>query len=128
MKTLHRAMMTVALTAVLALAAGVLLPSAEAVQAQPALPQHGAPQHGENSDPAAQFAAIAEGLELSPTQREALETPIVDTIGKLQELAQLHGTIAAGLNDVQQEKFAAAMLNGATQIFGAGGGHGHSGH
>ena len=96
MRTLHRAMMTVMLTAVLAVAVGAMHPWTLTAEAQ----------HGEAADPRAHLDAVAERLELTDVQRETLEKPFHEAFAAMQELHRLHDVIAAELTDGQKEKLA----------------------
>ncbi len=104
MKTLHRALMTGMLTAVLALAVGAMHPGSLVAEAQ-----HGHGQHGTADDPQAHFDELAKHLELTADQREAITAPFTQAFAAMQELHRLHGVIAAELTPDQQQKLAKMM-------------------
>ena len=87
MRTLHRAMMTVMLAAILAVGVG------EA-------------QHGHSTDPQDHFTDIAERLDLTAAQRETLEEPFHEAMAAISELHRLHDVIARDLTDEQNNKLA----------------------
>ena len=143
MKTLHRAVMTVMLTAVLAVGVGAMQPSVLTAQAQDGQAEHreelrsegqhghGGPQHGDAqvgvpADPAAHFAQIAERLELTADQQAELEEPFSAAIAAMLELHRLHDEIGASLSDEQSGQLAQMIHNavsGALSSVGHGGGH-----
>jgi hypothetical protein len=102
MKTLHRAMMGVLMTGVLALGFGTFGPWAGVLEAQ-----HGEPaQHGHADSPMPPFEHVADALELTAAQRESLEQPFAEAVAAMQQLHHQHEVIAAQLTDAQKEKFA----------------------
>ena len=74
-------------------------------------------QHGTASDPEVHFNKMAEHLELTDSQREALAAPFGEAFEILQQLHQLHDVIAAELNDEQKASLASmlhSMLGGGS--------------
>ncbi len=106
MKTLHYAMMTVMLTAVLAVAVGAMYPWTPAAGAQ----------QGEAADPRAHIDKVAERLELTDAQRETLEKPFHEVFAAMQELHRLHDVIAAELTDGQMAKLALMIHEGLGEL------------
>ncbi len=113
MKSLHHAMMGVALVAVLTIALGVMQPWTPA-----ALAQHG---HGASTEE--HFDAFAAQLGLTAEQRELVAAPFQEGLGALQNLQRLHGLILAELNDEQQDQFTDLIHQMVGSSFG-GQGHG----
>ncbi len=107
MRTLHRAMMTVMLAAILEVGVG------EA-------------QHGHSADPQDHFTDIAERLDLTAAQRETLEEPFREMMATMQELHRLHGVIARDLTEEQKNKFA-QMFDDAMEGSAAKSRQGHHG-
>lgn len=104
MRTLHRALIAVALTAVVVAGLGALEPWNHA-----ALAQHGQPQHEGAGDSQDHFDVVATRLELTSDQRQALAGTFEEAMAAMQELHRLHDVIAAQLNDGQKEKLAELM-------------------
>ncbi len=95
MKSLHHAMMGVALLAVLTVALGITQPWTPAAQAQ----------HGHGLSTEEQFDAFATHLGLTDEQRELVAAPFREGLGALQNLQRLHGLIVAELTEEQQDQF-----------------------
>lgn len=95
MQTLHRALMAGMLVLVLAVAVGIPQPWSATAAAQ----------HGQHDDPQAHFDLVAERLELSDAQRQALEEPFHEAFAAMQTLHRVHAVIADELTDAQQEHF-----------------------
>ena len=120
MRILGRAIMTMMLAAVVALAVGVHQPWSLTAEAQ----------HGQTDDPEAHFNQIAERLELTAAQRETLAEPFREAFAAMQQLHRLHDVIAADLTDGQKDKLARMIheaLGGSSDSEGHGQRH-HGGH
>jgi len=112
MKSLHYAMMGVALIGLLALSLGVTQPLMSTALAQhghgdSAAMQHGdggEGQHGHGDDVGEHFDAFATHLELSAEQKELISAPFHEAFNSLQNVQRLHGMIAAELTDAQQQQ------------------------
>ncbi len=111
MKSLHHAMMGVALLAVLTVALGITQPWTPAAQAQ----------HGHGLSTEEQFDAFATHLGLTDEQRELVAAPFREGLGALQNLQRLHGLILVELNDEQQEQFTDLIHQMAGSAFGGQG-------
>jgi hypothetical protein len=119
-RNLHRVLMGGLLIATLAVAVGVLQPTSLTAQAQ---------DHGHQAgEPAEHFAMIADMLELDEAQKEELLDPMTRVIANLDELAQLHGLVAAQLTDTQKEQFTGMLIQTVTERLGAAMPHHGSGH
>ncbi len=133
MQTLHRALMGIALAAVVAAGLGTA-----GFYGHAALAQHG--QHGQNQADsgaaglAEHFHRMLDELALTSEQREKLAEPLGQAFAAMQELHRLHGVIAAELDEEQVAKLN-EMVHG---MMGAGmasddhdaephGGHPHGG-
>jgi hypothetical protein len=117
MKSLHRALLGVALIALLAISLGFAQPWMSVAEAQ----------HGHGAGAEEQFDAFATHLELTDVQREALAAPFREGFAALQNIHRLHGLIVAELTDEQADQFA-EMVHEMVGASFAGEGHETEGH
>ena len=116
MRTLHRAMMGVMAVAILAAAVGVMHPWARSAEAQ-----HGdSRQHGQAEDPQAHFAAMADMLSLTETQRATLSDPFMEAFAAMEDLHRLHEVIVGELTAEQTQTFADMVHQAMAGAMGGG--------
>ena len=117
MKSLHRALMGVALIVLLAISLGFAQPWMAAAEAQ----------HGHGLGVEEQFDAFATHLELTDAQKEVMAAPFREGLAALENIHRLHGLIVAELTDEQAEQFA-EMVHQMVGASFAGESRGDEGH